>query len=169
MIRRLGPADAAAWRVLRLAALAAAPQAFGADHDEEAARPEAWFADTLARHAVFAAAAPPGLLAMAGLAVEGGRRRAHIGTVWGVFVRPEARGRGLGRAVMAAVIAEGRARGLAQLQLGAGVANLPALALYESLGFRRFGTEPAALRVDGVDVDEHLLWLPLAPFSDRQP
>jgi ribosomal protein S18 acetylase RimI-like enzyme len=158
VIRRLGPTDVAPYRALRLAALAAEPAAFGADHDEEAARPDAWFAATLAGNAVFGAEAEDGaLLGLAGLGVERVRKRAHLGTLWGVFVRPEARGRGLARALVAAALEEARARGLAQVQLGVGVANRPALALYTALGFAVFGTEHAALRVDGVDHDEHLM------------
>ena len=38
-IRRLTPADAAAFRTLRLEALTTAPEAFGSSPEEEAARP----------------------------------------------------------------------------------------------------------------------------------
>ena len=37
--------------------------------------------------------------------------------------------------------------------------NAAAVALYEHLGFVRYGTEPHALRVNGRDFDEHLMVL----------
>jgi RimJ/RimL family protein N-acetyltransferase len=46
--------------------------------------------------------------------------------------------------------------------------NLPALALYEKMGFRRFGQEPDALLVDGQLYDDILLVLFLHPQASEQ-
>jgi len=73
-----------------------------------------------------------------------------------VYVRAAARGGGIGRALLAACIAGSRGR-VERLWLGVAVGNAPALKLYREAGFCIFGTEPAALRVDGVDHDEHLM------------
>lgn len=155
------PADCAAYRTLRLEALASAPTAFAADHAEEAARPDADFAAALAESLVLAAiAANGGARGMVGVRFEPWRKRRHLGHVWGVYVRADSRGAGVGRALLAAGIAQARGR-VDRLWLGVSVGNAPAVALYEALGFRIFGTEPAALRVDGVDLDEHLMTLDL--------
>lgn len=52
-----------------------------------------------------------------------------------VATRPEARGRGLGAALVAHVLAEGRARGHAVAQLSLMIGNTPAQRLYERHGF----------------------------------
>jgi putative acetyltransferase len=54
-----------------------------------------------------------------------------------MFVRSEERGRGIGRALLAALEAEARRLSLARLVLETGVRQLAAMALYESAGFSR--------------------------------
>lgn len=52
-----------------------------------------------------------------------------------LYVAPNRRGRGLGRALMQAAIEHARARGADHMDLGTGEADVAARALYESLGF----------------------------------
>jgi len=52
-----------------------------------------------------------------------------------LYVAPEARGRGLGRALMEAAIELARGRGADHMDLGTGEQDVAARALYESLGF----------------------------------
>lgn len=52
-----------------------------------------------------------------------------------LYVAPEMRGRGLGRALMLAVIDEARERGADEILLGTSEDDRAARALYESLGF----------------------------------
>ena len=52
-----------------------------------------------------------------------------------LYVVPEQRGRGLGRALMEAAIEHARARGADYMDLGTSEADVAARALYESLGF----------------------------------
>jgi ribosomal protein S18 acetylase RimI-like enzyme len=56
-----------------------------------------------------------------------------------VFVREEARGTGLGRALVALAIERARERGCRRLELDTGEDNAPAQSLYRSLGFRSHG------------------------------
>ena len=64
-----------------------------------------------------------------------------------VFVRAEARGSGLGRALVSFAIERARERGCRRLELDTAEENAPALALYRSLGFRSGGDEPGRLAV----------------------
>ncbi len=54
-----------------------------------------------------------------------------------MYVRPDCRGAGVGRAILAALMAQARLRGLHVLRLETGIAQPEALALYERAGFRR--------------------------------
>jgi putative acetyltransferase len=67
-----------------------------------------------------------------------------------MYVRPAARGQGLGRILGEAILAEARARGYRAMRLDTIDAMTPAITLYESLGFRRieayrFNPLPGAL------------------------
>ena len=55
-----------------------------------------------------------------------------------MFVLPEARGRGIGRALLAA-IEQALAGRVATLRLETGIKQLEAIRLYEAAGFRRRG------------------------------
>ena len=90
---------------------------------------------------------------MVGIIVHRLRRRLNHATFEGwisdLIVRDEARGRGIGRALLAAAIAEWRLRGGHQMMLEVGHERAPARALYESAGFVNQGKyyEIAPVRV----------------------
>ncbi|MBA2764756.1 MAG: GNAT family N-acetyltransferase [Thermoleophilaceae bacterium] len=52
-----------------------------------------------------------------------------------LYVRPTARGRGLGGALIEAACARARARGCRRIELDTDTGNVPALGLYRRLGF----------------------------------
>lgn len=65
-----------------------------------------------------------------------------------MFVRPSARGRGVGRALCDRLIAEARTLGYSELRLGALDRHVEALPLYRSLGFGPDPDPPAHARTD---------------------
>ena len=64
------------------------------------------------------------------------------GQITNVATSPAYRRRGLGAAVLSALIEEAKARGLCEISLEARESNLPAIALYEKFGFRVMGKRP---------------------------
>ena len=67
-------------------------------------------------------------------------RRVYAGVAWeSVYVAADARGRGIGRALLQAAIWASEAAGLWTLVAGVQAENAPSLALHESVGFRRVG------------------------------
>lgn len=83
---------------------------------------------------------------------------AHRGTL-GIGVLARWRGLGIGRRLIEATVAAAFARGFARLELRVRADNAVAIALYESVGFRREGVLRGAFRVDGVDYDEVVMGL----------
>ena len=74
----------------------------------------------------------------------------HVGHLIGMMVRDECQGRGVGRALLVECIALARsAEGLNLLTLTVTAGNGPAVALYEHLGFVRYGSLPRAIFVAG--------------------
>lgn len=71
------------------------------------------------------------------------------GVLWlkDLFVRDEARGRGVGRAILAFLAGEARAHGIARIDLTTEPDNAGARRLYESLGARAI--EKVFLRIEG--------------------
>jgi len=170
-IRPLLPADALAYRALRLRALQAHPQAFTTSFEEAqrqpleaserrlAAAPEHRFWGAAWRHA------EPGtqLVGMVGLEREARANTRHKATVVGLYVQAEHAGQGLARALMQALLAQAQQDGIESLVLTVTQGNAAATALYESLGFKTFGVEPDAVRLGSVHLSkQHMVWhLPL--------
>ena len=89
-------------------------------------------------------------------------KAAHRARIWRLYVRPGARHRGIGRALLDAALDHARRRlGAVQVHLGVSAAAVPARKLYESAGFRCWGTEPRWLRHGGREVDLHHMVLEL--------
>lgn len=74
---------------------------------------------------------------------------AEVVQVGGVWTPPELRGRGYGRAVVAASLVDARADGVGRAVLFTGDANEPAIRAYRSLGFRRVGDYRLVLLREG--------------------
>ncbi len=163
-IRRLGPRDAAAFREIRLQALQDHPTAFGADHASDAQLPLAAFAQRLQDTAVFAGFADANevrMLGTAGLFRANSPKSRHIATLWGVYLRPEARGIGLARPLIDAVTAEA-AKDCRSLRLSVQADNAAAIRLYQAAGFVEWARDHGALLVDGQLYDEILMRRDLA-------
>jgi len=164
-IRLLHADDAAGWLRLRLEALQRDPEAFSASLEEyqslslEEVKRRLW---SSADAFVVGALDQSELVGMAGFYREQNPKTRHKGRVWGVYVSASSRGQGIGRKIMhnllerAATIAE-----IDQVLLSVTSTQHAALALYQSLGFEAFGTEPRALCVKGRFIDEHYMTLRL--------
>jgi len=155
-IRRLRAADAEVYRAIRLEALEREPQAFGSTLEREAGHPIEWFSDRLERGHVMGAFDGGGLLGTAGFFSLDGPKDRHKGVLVGMYVRPDARGRGVGTALVQEIL--DLAGGLVeQVQLTVVTSNAAARRLYSRLGFEEWGVEPRALKHAGAYFDE--VWM----------
>lgn len=165
-VRRLRPAEWDAYRDIRLRALADAPEAFGATHADEAARGDADWQERSNRpdRVVFVVDGPAGLVGLAGGGPAPGVENAA--GLYSMWVAPEARRRGLGKALVEAVEAWAVETGYRALGLGVTTTNDPAITLYERLGFVDTG-DRYPLR-EGTGLTIQIMVLPLGP-AGRQP
>ena len=162
-LRQLMPADAADvadYRAIRLAALQDSPEAFGSTYAAEAGLPQAAFAERLATTIVLGAYDRVGdreqIAGMVGFKQQTIAKLAHKGFIWGFYVAPEVRGRGVGTALVDGIVAA--ATGLVeQLTLSVVHTNAAALALYQRCGFDTYGVEPRALKSAAGYADEVLM------------
>lgn len=162
VIRALSPADVPAYVALRREALADSPWAFAASAENDVGLDEARMVASLgeSRSAVVGAFDQSGrLVASCGVSGHRHRKMAHRAHLWGVYVTPAARGRGVGKAVVRGALDVARTwPGVNSAGLSASARAEAALALYRSLGFVAWGVEPGCLCVDGAFIDEvHLL------------
>lgn len=160
-LRRLRKDDAEAYRGLRLQGLRECPEAFGADWDDERAKPLQWFAERLARNVVVGGWTEGAqLLGIAGLRSSESPKSRHVAQLWGFYVAPEARRRGLAAAMLAALV-DDSSKTLVSIRLTVVASNHAAVRLYESAGFQAFGCEPEALKIGDRYYDELLMRLRL--------
>ena len=137
---------------MRLRGLREHPDAFTSSADAEAAKPVAATQARLAADSpdvVYGAFVDGVLAGVVGMARESRSKNRHKAVVFGMYVAPEFGRRGVARALIRHLVAAAKEEpGLEQLVLTVTHSNEPARLLYESEGFRSFGIEPRAIRVD---------------------
>lgn len=160
-VRLLTPDDLVEYRELRLLALRTSPTAFGSSYEEEARFRRSVFASRLAGRSglqLFGAFVGERLVGMVGLGRLTARKERHRAEVRSMFVRPDARGSGIGRRLLTHVLGVAAGiEGLRQLTLTVTAGNDAARRLYEAHGFTSYGQAPEALFVDGSYYDDVLM------------
>lgn len=133
------------------------PEAFGNTFEVENARPIELFADRIRDSETMGAFEGAEILGVAGLRANQGPKESHKGMLVGMYVRPQARNRGVGRRLVEAVIEVACTRGVELLQLAVVSDNEPARRLYARLGFVEYGIEKKSLKQGGRYTDEVLM------------
>ena len=102
------------------------------------------------------------ILGMAGFIRDNGQKFRHKGHVWGVFVYPDHRRKGIANQLMLTLIDKARKiEGLQKINLSAHSASVASVELYGKLGFKAYGTERNAAQYEGESLDEVFMDLQL--------
>ncbi len=165
-VRELQASDVTAYKALRDHALAHHEDAFTSDAATEAQRTAQSYAARLGADAsgTFTLGAFRGDRLIGAVTCERDARIKvrHVGHVTGMMVHADEQGRGVGGALIDALIERAGADAeLHQLTLNVTAGNAVAERVYERAGFVRYGTLPHAIRVAGRFLDKHHMLLNL--------
>lgn len=168
-IRKLTVEDSEAFREIRVEMCRLHPEAFAQAPEEVAKMPEEqcreWWApsDVFPEKFVLAAFKGERIVGTAAFRREEMLKERHRAFIWSVYVRSEARGKGIGKLLMQQVIDEARQmEGLEILSLTVSLPQTSARTLYTSLGFFTTGLVLHGYKLpDGlyIDHEEMMLWL----------
>lgn len=153
----------AAYRKLRLRGLRENPEAFGetADHFESVTDQALQSRIDVQRKMggfILCANSDHVALGTVGFSRNESEKTAHRAILWGMYVVPEARGRGIGKRLIDELIKRAEQTvDLEHICLAVVTSNKPACRLYENAGFKTYGTEPRALKVGAHYYDEYLM------------
>jgi ribosomal protein S18 acetylase RimI-like enzyme len=166
--RKLNRGDVVEFQRLRLFGLRESPAAFGSSFEESSVLSRQSFESMLdfsdADGAVQGAFDGGRLVGVGGLKRETRLKEKHKGIIWGLYVDPEFRNRGVAREIMQRLVEQARAMtDLVFVKLTVLASNEPAKRLYEKLDFIKFGCEPKALLIEGKLFDEDYMLLALEP------
>jgi ribosomal protein S18 acetylase RimI-like enzyme len=152
LIRPLTATDAARYQPLRLRALREHPEAFASAFEDE----QPLTLETVAHRLQQSSAERYSLGAFDGEELSGllffhrweGRKIRHRASIGGMYVPPEHRGRGIGKALLLDAITHAHTlSGLEDLILAVTVGNERARALYLAVGFTSVAIEPRYLKI----------------------
>lgn len=97
-----------------------------------------------------------GIIGMIGYSSQDSSKTRHKGNLWGLFVRPEFRGKGLATLLIQSILETAHdLLDVEQVQLAVSTQNAASYGLYLRLGFTVFGTEIHAMKIGMSYVDEY--------------
>jgi ribosomal protein S18 acetylase RimI-like enzyme len=170
VIRRLraeSPTDVAQYWQVRNQGLKGFPDAFTTSYEEGVATMPEKLAKRFGGEnsddfVIGAFSATDRLLGCTGFERETRAKQHHKGKVLGMYVIPDARGTGLARKILAALLLEAKQlNGLEQIVLSVTHSNEGARSLYISMGFVSFGIERNAIKVGQNYYDKEFMALSL--------
>ncbi|HVE50497.1 MAG TPA: GNAT family N-acetyltransferase [Casimicrobiaceae bacterium] len=164
-IRALTAGDFDSYFALRQRGLAEHPEAFTSSAEEEVKiahhklRARLHAIPDRPHDVVLGAFVADELVGLCGMSVDSRKNVRHRGKVFGMYVPRDRARQGVGSALIAALIEHAKRCGtLDSLVLTVTAGNDDARRLYERHGFREWGREPAAIRVNGKSYDKiHML------------
>ncbi|MFF2753756.1 GNAT family N-acetyltransferase [Psychrobacillus sp. NPDC058041] len=162
-IKLLTPADASSYWELRLEALQLSPEAFASSYEDAIQRinPIEQVENNLRTEGnyTFGAFDQNKLIGVITLVQENSLKLKHRANIFAMYVSPETRGQGAGKALLTEAINKAKTiEGIEKLNLSVVSTNEAAKNLYTQLGFKVFGVEEKAIKLkDKYYDDNHMV------------
>lgn len=160
-----GEGEAEAFKALRLHGLKNDPVSFANTYEEMAIRTiDDIVAELRANIVIGVLKEGSELVGVGGIRREAAGKMNHKGMIYGNYVKPEMRGKGIGRRIMLELEKNARETvptdilpGFEELQLRVVEGNDSAIKLYKSVGYEEFGYAARAVRYNGQYVGEYYM------------
>ncbi len=159
-IKKLGPYDWEIWKNFRLAALKNSPENFGSSYEEEFNWTDSDFQNSLIKSDVFGVFVDHELVSCAGFYSLNSLKTKHRGVIWGMYTKEKYRGQGIASSLIQKIINHAKSH-VIQLHLTCVTSNPEAIGLYQKHGFKIYGEEPNALKIENQYVNEYMMVLVL--------
>jgi RimJ/RimL family protein N-acetyltransferase len=144
------------YRDLRLEALKNEPLAFSSSYEEEQLIVETGWR-TRIENALFAIDNGK-LVGIVGFFRNNRIKTNHVGEIFGVYVRPAYRDKGIGKQLITAIIEEiKKTEGIEKIKIGVNPTQKAAAHIYRKFGFKKVGLLKKDMQVNGKFYDE--LWM----------
>lgn len=161
-IRVLNEQDTQAYRTIRLNALKNSPESFGSSYEEEAAFDVERFTKRITKpnSTTFGVFDGNNLAGICNVSFQPRKKMNHRADIFSMYVEPEFRGKGFGKALIESAIKRACERKtIRQIYLTVVSSNKKAKSLYESFGFKTYGIDRQAMRYNGIFYDHELMVL----------
>lgn len=162
IIRQLTPTDVENYRTIRLEALKNKPEAFSSSYEDEVEFSVEKYRSRFNNDhtSTFGAFEGENLVGTVTLICETKKKIKHRATIVAMYVMPNQRKLGVGKALMNVAINKAKElKKIEQIYLAVTVGNEPAKQLYTSLGFATYGVDRNGLKIDDTYFDEELMVL----------
>ena len=166
-IRQLDIHDANDFRTIRLSGLQNSPEMFGSTYAVESKRPLALFAERIEKSVIFAAYHEQKIVGVIIFLQESGLKSAYKANIYGFYIEPQFRNRGIANQLLQAVIHFAQQH-VEQIMLSVVSDNNLAIALYKKHGFQTYGIELRAMKNDAGYQDDVLMVLFLEKGTNKQ-
>ncbi|WP_227936814.1 GNAT family N-acetyltransferase [Alkalihalobacillus deserti] len=157
-MQKLEKEHAQSFREIRLLALEKVPEAFAASYEEEVDKPISFFESQLTAinyYGMFDE--KKSLVGIVNVTRSNFLKTRHKADLGSVYVRKEARGKGVAKKLLRHAMEMALKEGIEQVNLIVAANNERAKQLYQSLGFESYGYEKRALKLENVYIDEEYM------------
>ena len=163
-ISKLNPSEWSKYKKLRLEALKNEPSSFGSSYEDSLKLPDNTWREQLQKsqdedsNVMFFAKDDNHPIGMIGAFWKNKEKTKHIGNIFGVYVDPKYRSKGIGKLLMEAILNKlNNMPQIEKIKLSVVTQQTSALKLYEKYGFKSIGKCIRELKVGDNYYDEYLM------------